>query len=421
MRVLVVTNMYPPHAYGGYEQSCRDVVQRWRAAGHQVLVLTGDIRVAGVADVPEEPAAVRRQLRLYWEDHRILDPSPPRRLVMERANRRAFDRAVADHRPDVVSAWAMGALSLGILTRAAALGLPVVPVVCDEWPVYGPEVDAWLRPLWRRRGLARLLQAATGLHTGLPPLDTAGPACFVSDHLRTVVRRGSPWRFPDSTVVYSGIAGAEFPPRPAHPAWGWRLAYVGRIDPRKGIDTVVRALALLPGSASLAVHGSGDRRHQQELQALARQLQVADRITWQVTPRHRLADALADVDAVVFPSVWEEPFGLVPLEAMSCGVPVAATAVGGAAEFLADGHNCLTFPPGDPDGLARVLHRLAQDAPLRRRLVDAGRVTAAALDVDRLAEELTAWHRAAVAGPAAPRPAPRPLPGSTPTPVEPAG
>jgi glycosyltransferase involved in cell wall biosynthesis len=164
-----------------------------------------------------------------------------------------------------------------------------------------------------------------------------------------------------------------------------------------------------------------DQRHRHQLQALARQLQVADRITWQVTPRQNLAGALAGADVVVFPSVWEEPFGLVPLEAMACGVPVAATAVGGAAEFLADGRNCLTFPPGDPDGLTRVLHRLAGDGALRRRLVDGGRCTAAALDVDQLAETLAAWHLAAAGGPGAPRPAHRPRPGVAPTPVEPAG
>src|ERR1035437_5832751 len=51
MRVLVLTNMYPPHAYGAYEQQCRDAVEHWRARGHQVLVLTSQITVPGVAAI----------------------------------------------------------------------------------------------------------------------------------------------------------------------------------------------------------------------------------------------------------------------------------------------------------------------------------------------------------------------------------
>ena len=54
-RMLVLTNMYPPHHYGGYELSCRDVVDRWRARGHDIEVLTTTMRVPGVADPPEEP------------------------------------------------------------------------------------------------------------------------------------------------------------------------------------------------------------------------------------------------------------------------------------------------------------------------------------------------------------------------------
>ncbi len=80
MRILVLTNMYPPHAYGGYEQCCRDVVERWRAAGHEVLVLTSTVRVPGVDEGAEPPNEVRRLLRLYWADHEILDPPLARAL-----------------------------------------------------------------------------------------------------------------------------------------------------------------------------------------------------------------------------------------------------------------------------------------------------------------------------------------------------
>src|SRR5437868_9212139 len=84
MKVLVLTNMYPPHHYGGYELSCRDVMDRFRARGHDVTVLTSTVRVGGVADPPDERSrGVRRDLQLYWEDHRLLSPPVWRRVTIE--------------------------------------------------------------------------------------------------------------------------------------------------------------------------------------------------------------------------------------------------------------------------------------------------------------------------------------------------
>src|ERR1700722_17862389 len=96
MRILVLTNMYPPHAYGGYEMGCRDVVERWRRAGHEVMVLTSTVRVGhdapsarseggpGRSQGSEDRCQVRRELRLYWEDHVILSPPLATRWRMER-------------------------------------------------------------------------------------------------------------------------------------------------------------------------------------------------------------------------------------------------------------------------------------------------------------------------------------------------
>jgi glycosyltransferase involved in cell wall biosynthesis len=274
-----------------------------------------------------------------------------------------------------------------------------VPVVCDEWPVYGPVVDAWLRPLVPRRRLARVVSAVTGLATTLPPLDSAASACFVSAFLGDVVRRRSPWTFPRAAVVYSGIDLDEFPLAPeVERPWAWRLLYVGRIDPRKGIDTVIRALGRCPPQATLDVHGQGDDRYLAELQKSCADLGLEGRVRFTVTPRSKLSAVYRQADALVFPSVWEEPFGLVPIEAMASATPVVATLVGGAGEFLEDGRNCLAFAPGDDEALTAALTSLAGDASLRARLVAGGRQTAAQFTVDRLAEVLEEHHQRAMTG-----------------------
>src|SRR5699024_2367511 len=78
MRILVLTNLYPPHHYGGYELACRAAVEDWRARGHEVEVITGDHRVRGVAEA--EPPGGTRRLRFYWADHELVgQPAAPRR------------------------------------------------------------------------------------------------------------------------------------------------------------------------------------------------------------------------------------------------------------------------------------------------------------------------------------------------------
>jgi glycosyltransferase involved in cell wall biosynthesis len=105
---------------------------------------------------------------------------------------------------------------------------------------------------------------------------------------------------------------------------------------------------------------------------------MSTRVRFQSSPPEDVPDAYAAADAVVFPVRWQEPWGLVPLEAMAVGRPVvASSAGGGAAEYLHDEHNCLQFAPGDATALAAALRRLAADPELRDRLIAAGHETAA--------------------------------------------
>ena len=142
--------MYPPHHLGGYELVWQGAVGALRAGGHDVRVLTTDHRLpqTGAGDEPD----VHRELRWYWRDHEFPRRSPRERLRLERNNAAVFDRHIANARPDVVAWWAMGRMSLSLLARGARHGLPAVAFVHDDWLIYGPVVDQWLRSFagWRR-------------------------------------------------------------------------------------------------------------------------------------------------------------------------------------------------------------------------------------------------------------------------------
>jgi glycosyltransferase involved in cell wall biosynthesis len=397
MRALVLTNLYPPHAIGGYELSCHDAVEIWREHGHDVTVLTTTTTFHDPANDEAQPH-VRRALEWYWHDHRLLRPPPRERYRIERHNQQRLDELLAELRPDVVSLWAMGGMSVGLISTLVERSYPVVVVIEDDWLVYAPSVDAWAAAWGRRpRWLGSLATQLTGVPTGVPRLSPTTTVAFASDYLRKKAVAEATIGFTRSAVVPLGTDAADFPSRRHAPRpWAGKLLMVGRVEPRKGFDIAVHALVELPGT-TLRIVGAGDDGHREELLALARQLGVNDRLVCDdFVARDALADVYLDSDALLFLSRWDEPFGLVPLEAMTQALPVIATRRGGSAEFLTDGLNCLEVPVDAPDAVATAVRALAHDEALRRRLVNGGLTTAGAYRVDRFANDLEALHVAAV-------------------------
>ena len=199
-----------------------------------------------------------------------------------------------------------------------------------------------------------------------------------SDEVRELRRMGLPAE--RATVVPCGVDTARFTPRedgtPVPPRrQRHRLVTVGRPVPRKGFAVVVEALAALPDTELLVVGGAGSGRNPEleRLQELAGRVGVADRLRClgQV-PRATMPALLRSADAVVS-APWYEPFGLVPLEAMACGVPVVAAAVGGMLDSVVDGVTGLLVPPQDPAALAAALRPLLAAPELGARLGAAGR------------------------------------------------
>ena len=384
MRILTLTNWYPPHHRGGYEWTCGQVMTRLAERGHDVLVLCSDERFADVAET-SEPLPVRRELRMYWKNERPWRPGIRGQLEIERHNQAALERALDEHQPDVVSAWHMAAFSLNLLTSIHRRGTPISYAICDVWPSYTLTMDPWAKRFrGRLRGIVgNAVERRYGVPSVLPEIDEMGFASFLSKSTRDDVRVNSPWRFPNADVIYPGIdraslaATGNIPPRTA---WKWELAYLGRFDARKGTETLVRALPLLP-KASLVMYGRDGDEERQRLVTLAESLGVADRLSF--GPFGKVGEACRRADCVIFPSEWPEPFGLIPLESMECDTPVVATGTGGSGEFLVDGENCLLMAPGDPASLAAAVERLAADPALRDRLRVGGRKTAAEFDIVR--------------------------------------
>jgi glycosyltransferase involved in cell wall biosynthesis/phosphoheptose isomerase len=219
-----------------------------------------------------------------------------------------------------------------------------------------------------------------------------------TDELFELVRMGAPRH--KLTVIPCGVDLTLFgPDGPREPRREGRrrLLCVGRLVERKGIGNVIEALADLP-DAELVVAGGPDARaldadpDVRRLRQVAKRCGVADRVDLRGRVERRdLPALLRSADAVVC-APWYEPFGIVPLEAMACGVPVVASAIGGMIDTVVDGVTGVHVPPRDPERLAAAVRGLLDDPQRRatygragvrraRRLYDWGRVATATLDV----------------------------------------
>ncbi|SCF27340.1 Glycosyltransferase involved in cell wall bisynthesis [Micromonospora viridifaciens] len=288
---------------------------------------------------------------------------------------------------------------------------PAEPVAKDDLLPYMPAFGEWLAERWRvgdwqpevahahfwMSGLAAL---AAARRTGVPVVqtyhalgtvkrrhqgaqDTSPPGRIgherelgrsvdrvvaqCQDEVAELVRMGVPRS--RITVVPSGVNLATFAPlgpvaeREGNRA---RILTVGRLVERKGFQDVIRAIALVPGTECVVVGGPPaglleTDAYAQRLRALAEFRGIADRVKLiGAVPREEMGRWYRSADVLVA-APWYEPFGLTPLEAMACGVPVIGTAVGGLIDTVVPGRTGDLVPARDPEALGAAIRQLLGD------------------------------------------------------------
>jgi glycosyltransferase involved in cell wall biosynthesis len=267
--------------------------------------------------------------------------------------------------PDVVHAhfWMSG---LAALEAAQGLGIPVVHTFHALGTVKRRHQGAHDTSPARRIALEALIAQSA-----------ARIVATCSDEVFELVRMGADRR--RITVVPCGVDldrfGVDGPIE--IPRDRWRLLAACRLVERKGLADAVSALAELPDT-ELVVAGGPEAGalaidpEAQRLRTLATRLGVQDRLVLRGrVGRDEMPALLRSADAVVC-APWYEPFGIVPLEAMACGVPVVATAVGGQIDSVVHGVTGLHVPPRDPGALAAALRSLLEHPEQRRALGEAG-------------------------------------------------
>lgn len=401
MRVLFVSNLFPPAGRGGYEQWCDEIASAFVERGHTVAVLSSRVRQPPAEDA-SRPFAVHRLLHTEVAGGML---ETTRRLAGERyrlegENLATVRQLVAAFRPDVAFIWGMWNISRAVPQEIEQLlGTHVAYYLCDYWlslpSAYIQRLqeparrtyNQWYKSLIRRTFLPQLAAA------DVPQLRLAHPICVSRAVCELLAARGV--AVSHAKVIYGGTQVNQFDRRPAQPAGPnsrVRLLYMGRLEPLKGVHTLIRAMQRVNGGsdAVLDILGAGPADDVAHLEGMVAQANLQDTVRFLGSvPRSQVPAVLAEHDVLLFPSEWEEPFARSVLEAMAAGLVVIGTTTGGTGEILREGETGLTFPAGDAERLAAQICRIAEDAALRRRLSETGRrIVRQQYTLERMVEDL---------------------------------
>lgn len=405
LRLCVVSQDYPPGAVPGIGRASYTLATGLAAAGHLVHVITESRTGHSTVDLEDG----------VWVHRLVSAPrgTPP----IEHLPQPRWDRAVS------------------VLEEIQRLGEFV-------W------IDEVFVPNWDAEGLAVILDRRfrTCLYAYTPVLavgevdtrlDPAHPAVAalataerMSYEMADLVMVSFPEtlrelerlyavRIPDAraAIVPLGlpdVAAQSSPERGDHV----EIVFVGRLEPRKGADTLLRVIpglcarypnvrfTLIGDDTITPAAGEPSYRHQFERTVLP---EILERVTFTgPVPDDELNAALARCDIFVAPSRFES-FGLMNLEAMRVGKPVVSTTVNGIKSVLRDGEDGALVPPGDPGALAAALGRLIEDPAERARLGHNGRASfESKFTVERMVERMIESFEALLDGSPQPhQPAPK--------------
>ena len=369
MKVTVLTSEFPPFVYGGVGVHLRYLTQELRRT------VELDVRYFGSEARAEEHLRVT-PFGPWGVAQEADDPQLGKALAPLTTDVAMVARRIE---ADVVHAHTWYTFFAGHLARLL-YEIPLVVTVHSLEPK---------RP-WKAEQLGRGYALSTWLEkTGI---ETADRVIAVSEEMKRDILSVYTLDPAKVVIVHNGVDLAKYRPshavnvREKYGVKGPFVLFVGRVSRQKGISDLLSAARHLEGDAMLVMAASSPDTP--ELQAeLEEQARTNPRLLWinRMLPEDDLISLYTEADLFVCPSVYE-PFGIINLEAMACGTPVVASAVGGIPEVVVDGETGILVPPVRPDLLAEAINKLMGDPGLRKRYADAGR---------RRVEEHFSWRRIA--------------------------
>jgi glycogen(starch) synthase len=385
MRILFISDLYPPHVKGGYELRCEETVNEIAHRGHNVYVLTSKWNNF---EQPIEVNIFRKLTLSPFKDLHLPRFLPDIFHLNKRINQIVW--GVQGHhnynitfdllgqlKPDIVFIWNMEHLGLTPVLAAQERGIPVVYDLGAYWLLtLKKELDLETSPIKKK-----YREAINGLRD-FSDLDMRYLITNSNVLKKLYIEKGFPEH--SITVIPRGVPSSmilkEKGPRAPNqiPKKEIRLLFAGRLTDDKAPDAAIKAVRCLLdqyglNNIDLDIVGTGSKDYINELKKLVKELQLEQNVEFLGWFEHRkLVELYSTYSVLLFPSRWVEPFGGTILEAMARGLPVIATNTGGIPELIEDKVNGMLVPVDQPAIIARAVNQLIDNRDLWSRVRRAG-------------------------------------------------
>ena len=372
MRIALVTEFYYPHL-GGVTEHVHNLAKVYNAAGHQTLVVTSNMTMP--RGTPDSHEYVRDDdfVRRVGTSRIIYSSGSFARITTGFGLRRQLRDLFRREQIDVVHIHGGLAPTFGILGPLAAwdIDLPVVATFHSWFP------KSHLLRTFRRPAQWAVRRHAANIAVSQP---------VVEAHARYV---DADWE-----IIPNGVDTDFFRPNGRRPddalSQGPRLLFLGRLDPRNGLETVLRAMPTVIErfpDTQLVVAGDGPLRPLYE--RLARP--VGNRVQFIGRVNGDRPEVYGSADLYLCPTT-KASFGITLLEAMACGTPLVVSDITGFRELVNDGAEAVLVPKDDAGAWAQTAIDLI-DNPTRRAVMrDAGLAKAQTFAWPRVAEQVFAVY-----------------------------
>lgn len=365
MKILVISNLYPPYYLGGYELGCKNVVDGLIEKGHEVFVLTTPSHVrTNSASRLEEPGSSsfnpklvfrRLQLRSFQPVKSKLDGVEKlvrfESMVSNYTNTCAVLDALNEFKPDIV--YLFNLVGIGGLAILDALNSKRVP-----WLIYLMD-DL---PSSLQSGFNKLVLSVFNAIDG--KIYDKGHLISMSRNLVAEIESKCGFNFTSQMSLIPGWAKTDelIYQRPYGGSGVVRFVTAGAVKPHKGIDIILKAASLLKQAGvsnfTIDIYGEGDVGYYVDM---SKSEKIADLVRFCGSrTQGELSDIYKSSDAFLFPTWEREPFGFAPVEAAAVGCIPIITSTGGVAERLIHNVNCLKIDRNE-SSLASTMRRFCEN------------------------------------------------------------
>ncbi len=373
MRIALVTEFYYPHL-GGITEHVHNLAKFYNANGHPTIVVTANMKMPERTPDAHEYAQDEPFVRRIGTSRVVYSGGSFARITTGWGLRRQLRDLFRREQIDVVHVHGGLTPVLGAVAPFAAwdLGLPLVATF-----------HSW----FRRTHLYRVLQYPVQRW-----LDRHDATIAVS---QPVVEAHAQYFRANWEIIPNGVDTEFFHPNGRQPtdaqASGPRLLFLGRLDPRNGLETVLRAMPQILDhypETTLAIAGDGPLRPVYE--RLARP--VADHVQFLGRVNGDRPEVYGSADIYLCPTT-KASFGITLLEAMACGTPLAVSDIIGFRELVNGGEEAVLVPKNDPAAWAKTTVELLGDPARRAVMREAGLSKAQTFSWPRVAEQVLAVYR----------------------------